>query len=147
MTCQSLLLKKIFKGLASIGWTAGSWLRKGGGDLCGLLIGRWRGIFFDGGAKFIELTVVLAVLGSNALGNRLGAFKLRAGIEEAALLAAMELGVALWTGAGGVESRDENRTAIGAACAGYGADHSGGAGPEMIVLASRSALRRFALRA
>jgi hypothetical protein len=109
--------------------------------LRGLLIGSRRSVFFDGHAEFIEFAGVFAVLGSDAFGDRLGTFKLGAGIEEAALFAAMEFGVALGAGAGGVEASDEDRAAIGAAGSGNGAYHAGSAGTEMIVLTAGTALR------
>ena len=54
-------------------------------------IGGGSGVFFDGGAEFVKLAIVLAVLGSDAFGDGLRALKLCAGIEEAALLAAVQL--------------------------------------------------------
>src|SRR5204863_3261240 len=116
------------------------------GNLRGLLVGCRRGVLFDSGSKFVELAVVFAVLRSNALGNRLGAFKLRAGIEEAALFAAVEFGVAFGAGAGGIETGDKDGAAIGATRPGDGADHARSAGPKMIVLAARAALWRLAFR-
>ena len=123
-----LLLKKIFEGLAGVGRTAGSRLRKSGGDLRGLLIGGGCGVLFDGHAEFVEFAGVLAVFRSDAFGDGLRTFKLRAGIEEAALLAAVKLGVALGAGAGGVEACDQDRAAIGTARSGDGANHARGAG-------------------
>jgi len=119
-------------------------LRDGRGDLRGLLIGGRSGVLFDGGAELVELAVVLAVFGSDAFRNGLRAFKLRAGIEEAALLAAMEFGVALGAGAGRIKTGHQNGAAIGAARAGDRSHHTGSAGTEMIVLAAGTALRRLA---
>jgi len=144
---SGLLLEKVFEGLARVGWTAGGWLRKGGGDLRGLLIGGGRGVLFDGGAEFVELAIVLAIFWSDAFGDRLGTFKLRAGIEEAALFAAMEFGIALGAGAAGVEAGSENGAAIGAACTGDSADHARSARAEMIVLSAGTALGWLAFRA
>jgi hypothetical protein len=138
-----LLLEEIFEGLAGVGRTAGSRLRESGGDLRRLLIRSWRGVFLNGGPEFVELAVVLAVFGSNAFGDRLRTLKLRAGIEEAALFAAMKFGVALGAGAVGVETGDEHCSAIGAASASNRADHARSAGTKMIVLAARAALRRL----
>ena len=138
-----LLLEEILEGLASVGRTARNGFRKRCGDLRGLLIGSRRGVLFDGGAEFVKLAIVFAVLGSDALRDGLRTFKLRAGIEKAALFAAMKFGVALGAGARGIEAGSENRSAIGAAGAGDSADHAGSAGPEMIVLAAGTALRRF----
>jgi hypothetical protein len=141
---RTLLLEEVFEGLAGVGRTAGNGLRKGGCDLRGLLIGRGRSVLFDGGAELVELAIVFAVFGGNAFRDGLRAFKLRAGIEEAALFAAVEFGVALGTGAVGIEAGREDRAAIGAAGTGYGADHTGSARAEMIVLSAGSALGRFA---
>src|SRR5258708_26650866 len=138
-----LLLEEMLEGLASVWRTAGNGFRKRCGDLRGLLIRSRRGVLFDGGAEFVELAVILAVLGSDALGNGLRAFKLRAGIEETALFAAMKFRIALGTSARGIEAGSENRAAIGAAGAGHGADHAGRAGSEMIVLAAGTALGRL----
>src|SRR5579859_3002684 len=142
-----LLFKEVFERLPGVGRAAGSWLGKSGGDLRRLLIGRWRGVLLNGHAEFVEFAGVLAILGSDALGDGLRTFKLRAGIEEAALLAAMELGIALGAGAGGVEAGDQDRAAIGAAGAGDRADHARGARAEMIVLTARTALRGLAFGA
>ena len=132
--------------MAGVGRTAGGWLGKGGSDLRGLLIGSGCGVLLDGGAELIEFAVVLAVFGSDAFGDRLSAFELRAGIEESALFAAVEFGVAFGAGAGGVEAGDQDGAAIGATGAGNGTDHAGSARAEMIVLAARAALRRLAFR-
>jgi len=140
---MELLLEEILEGLASVGRTAGNGLRKRCSDLRGLLIRGGRGVLFDGGAKFVELAVILAVLGSDALRDGLSTFKLRAGIEKATLFAAMKFGVALGASTRGVEAGSENRAAIGAAGAGDGANHAGSAGTEMIVLAAGTALRRL----
>ena len=112
-----------------------------------LLVGRGGGIFFDGGTEFVELAIVLAVFWSDAFGNRLRTFKLRAGIKEAALFAAVEFGVALRAGALGIKTRSKDCAAIGAAGASDRADHARGAGAEMIVLSARATLGRFAFGA
>src|SRR5256884_5984705 len=52
----------------------------------------------------LERAVVAGVLGRDALANRLGALELRASIEEAALLAAMQFELALGTFAVGIET-------------------------------------------
>src|ERR1700756_285082 len=142
-----LLLEQVFEGLARIGRTARNRLWKSGGDLRRLLIRRGSGVLLDGGAEFVELAIVLAVFGSDAFGNRLRTFKLRTGIEEAALFAAMQFGVALGAGAAGVEAGGEDSSTIGAARAGYRADHARSARAEMIVLSARTALRRLAFGA
>ena len=64
--------------------------------------------------------------------DRLGAFELRAGIEKAALLAAMQFGLTLGTGSPGIESGSEDGAAIGTARARDGADHAGSARAELI---------------
>ena len=144
---QRLFFEEVFEGLASIKRTTGSRFRNGGGDLRGLLIGGGSGVFFDGCAEFIKLAIIFAVFGSDAFWNRLRAFKLRAGIEEAALFAAVEFGIALGTGALGIEAGSENGSAIGATGARDGANHAGSARAEMIILSAGTALRRFTFRA
>lgn len=143
---QRLLLKKIFEGLARVGRTARSRLRQSSGDLRGLLIGSWRGVFFNGHAEFVKLAAILAVFRSDPLGDRLSAFKLRPGIEETALFAAVELGIAFGASAVGIEAGDQDRSAIGTAGARDRADHARGARTKMIVLPSRAALWRLTLR-
>jgi hypothetical protein len=144
---RELFLKEVFESLAGVGRTAGSWFGKSCGDLRRLLIRSGRSVLFDGHAEFVEFASVLAVFGSDALGDGLRTFKLCAGIEKAALLAAMEFGVALGAGAGGVEAGDQDGAAIGAASSGDGADHARSAWAEMIVLAAGTALGGLALGA
>ena len=55
----------------------------------GLRVGGWRGVFFDGHAKFVKSAVISGVFRGDAFGNGLGALELDAGIKEAALLAGM----------------------------------------------------------
>src|SRR6202521_1328152 len=109
---ERLLLEQIFEGLTGVvGARRGSrshYLRLLG-------VGRGRGVLFNGHAKFVELAVVLGVLGRDALGDRLGALELRAAIEEPALFAGMQLELALGALAIGVEARHQNRSAISAA--------------------------------
>src|SRR5260370_4272090 len=138
-----LLLEEILEGLASVWWTAGNGFRKRCGDLRGLLIGSRRGVLFDGGAEFVKLAIVFAVLGSDALRDGLRTFKLRSGIEKAALLAAMKFRVALGTGARGIEAGSENGSAIGAAGAGDSAYHAGCSGAEVIYFTAGHTLRRL----
>src|SRR2546428_188094 len=97
-----------------------------------------RSIFFNGHAEFVKGTGVLCVLRRDAFLDRLGAFELRAGIEKAALFAAVQFGLALGALPVGIESRCEHSTAIGTARAGDRADHTGRAGAELIG-AARSA--------
>jgi len=133
--------------LSGVGRTARNGLRKSGSDLCGLLIRRGSGVFFDGGAELVKLAIVFAVFGSDAFGNGLRTLKLRAGIEEAALLAAMKFGIALGASAAGIEAGREDSTTIGATSAGDGADHARRARAEMIVLSAGTALGRLAFGA
>ena len=105
--------------------------RRGGGSSL-LRVGGGRGVFFHGGAEFVEGAVVLRVLGSDALGNGLGAFKLRAAVEEAALFATVQLETALGALAVSVEAAGEDGAAIGTARAGDRADHARGAGAELV---------------
>src|SRR5262249_11817888 len=107
-------------------------------------VGGRCGVLLDGHAKLVEFAVVLGILGRNALGDGLSAFKLGAGIEEATLLAAVQLEIALGALAVGVEARREDGTAIGTASASDGTDHTRSAGAELIH-AARSAGRRFPL--
>ena len=138
-----LLLEKVFEGLARVGVARGSGGRRGAGSVR-LSIRGWRGIFFDGHAEFVEGTGVLCVLRRDAFLDGLGAFELRAGIEKAALLAAMQFGLALGTRSAGIESGCEDGAAIGTARARDGADHSGCTGTELIG-AARSASGRLAV--
>src|SRR5580704_15009970 len=101
---SGLLLEEIFEGLAGVVMPGRSWGRGGGGLL---RVGRGSGVLFDGHAKFVELAIVLGVFVSDAFGDRLGALKLGAGIEEAALLAAVQVELALGAFAVGVEAGGE----------------------------------------
>src|ERR1700675_3143165 len=91
-----LFLEKVLESLASI---VGAWRgwRGGGRYLRGLRIGSRSRVLFDGHAEFVELAVVLGVFGGDAFRDRLGALKLGAGIEEAALLATLKVALALGT--------------------------------------------------
>jgi hypothetical protein len=64
---------------------------------------------------------------------------LGAGVEEAALLAAVQLELAFGAFSVGIEAGGEDGAAVGAAGAGYGADHARGARTELI--GARAALR------
>jgi len=127
---MQLLLEEIFKGLAGVRVARRS--RGSGAGGRRLSIGRWRGIFFDGRAEFVELARILRVLGRDALWDRLRAFELRAGIEETALFATVQFGLALGAGSVGIESRSEHRAAIRTARACDRADHARCARPELI---------------
>jgi len=131
-----LLFEEVFEGLAGVAGT-----RRGGrsGAIRGRLrVGSGSSILFDGHTKFIERTVVASIFRGDALGNGLHTFKLRAGIEETALLAAVELEVALGAGAVGVKTWGKDCAAVGTSRAGDGADHARGARAELIG-ASRTA--------
>src|SRR5579864_4474022 len=139
---RELFLEEILESLAGI--IGARRARSGGGRyLRGLCVGSRRGVFFDGHAEFVELAVVLGVLGSDALGDGLSALELGAGVEEAALLATVKLELALGTLAVGVEAGGKNCAAVGTAAAGDRADHARSARPELI--GPRTALRRLAL--
>jgi len=84
-----LLLEEVLEGLAGVVVTRrGS---RGGRGVALLRVRSGGGVFLHGGAEFVKGAVVLGVLGGDALGNRLGALKLRGAIEETTLLAAMQL--------------------------------------------------------
>ena len=121
-----LFFEKVFESLARVGGTRRSGFRDGG-LLRWLGVGRGRRVFFDGRAKFVKSAGVLAVFGRDAFGDRLRTLELRAGIEEAALLAAVEFEAALGALAVGIEAGGEDGAAVGAARAGDGADHARGA--------------------
>ena len=108
-------------------------------SLGGLLVGSGSGVFLDGHAKFVKLAGVLAVFGCDALRNGLHALELCAGIEIAALFAAVQFGVALGTGPIGIEAGREDGAAVRTASAGDRADHARRARAEVIVLSARAA--------
>ena len=137
-----LLLKKVVEGLACV-----QGARRGGlgdGLLRGLRVGRWRGVFLDGHAKFVEGAGVFRVLRRDALGDGLRTFELGASVEEAALLAAVKLKIALRALTVGIKAGSEDGATVGAASTGDGADHARSARAEVIVLATRAASGRFA---
>jgi len=135
-----LLLEKVLEGLAGV--VVARRGRRGGRSSL-LRVGGWRGVFLHGGAKFVEGAVVLRVLGGDALRNRLRAFKLRAAVEETALLATVQLESALGTLAVGVKAAGEHCAAIGAARARDGADHARRSRAKLI--GARTALLRLAV--
>lgn len=104
--------------------------------------GRSR-ILFHGHPKFVKRAVILRIFRRNALLYRLHALKLRAAIEEPALLATMQLKIALGTSPVRVEPVREHRSAIGAARPRYRADHARRARSELI--GARAALRWLAI--
>jgi hypothetical protein len=109
-----------------------------------LSVRSWRGVFFDGHAKFVKGAGVLGVLGRDAFRDGLSALELGAGIEKAALFAAVQFELALGACAIGIETRGQDGAAIGAARAGDGADHARRAGAELIG-AARTASGRLAV--
>ena len=128
---NGLLFEKVLEGLAGIG-VARRPVGRRGTRRVRLRVGRWRGIFFDGHAKFVKSAGVLGVLGRDALLDGLGALELRAGIEKTALLAAVQFGLALGTRPVGIEPRSEDGAAIGTARARDRADHARSARAELI---------------
>jgi hypothetical protein len=138
-----LLFEKVFEGLAGVGVARRPTGRGGTGGVR-LRVGCWRRIFFDSHTEFVEGAGVLGVLGRDAFLDRLGTLELRAGIEEAALFAAVQFGLALGTSPVGIESGREDGAAIGTASAGDRADHARRAGAELIG-ATRPASGRLAL--
>ena len=137
-----LFLEKILEGLASIIGARRGW-RGGGRYLRGLGVRSGGSVFFNGHAEFVELAVVLGVLGGDALWDGLGALELGAGIEEAALLTTVKFKLALGTLPVGVETGGEDCAAIGASAARDGADHARGTRAKLI--GARTALRRLAV--
>jgi hypothetical protein len=127
---KKLLLEEIFESLPRIvvprrrsrGGTSSRWLR----------VGRRRSVLLHRGAKFVKFAVVLRVLRRDALRDRLRAFKLRAGIEIAALFAAVQFQLALGARSVGIESRRQHRPAIRAARACNSSDHARRARPKLI---------------
>ena len=137
---DDLLLEEVLEGLASVVVARGRW-RRGGSTL--LRVGGGGSVLLYRGAKFVERAFVLGVFRRNALGDALRALKLGAAVEEAALLATVQLEGALGTLAVRVKATTEHGAAIGAARAGDGADHARGARAELI--GARTALRRLAV--
>lgn len=126
-----LLLEEIFEGLTGVGVTRRRGRRRGTGSIR-LSIGRGRSVFFDGHAKFIEGAGVLCILGGDSFLDRLGTFELRAGIEEAALFAAVQFELAFRARSLGIEAGSEDGSAVGAARARDGPDHARSAWAELI---------------
>jgi hypothetical protein len=139
---KKLLLEKIFESLACIVVTR--WRSRRGTGSRWLCVGSRRRVLLHSRAKFVELAIVLRVLRRDALRDRLRAFKLRAGIEIAALFAAVQFQLALGACSVGIESRRQHRPAIRAPRACHGSDHARRAWPELIGSA-RPARRWFAV--
>ncbi len=138
---HKLFFEEIFEGLASVirarRGSSGS-----GGHLSGLGVRSGGSVFFDGHAELIKLAIIFGVFGSDPFGDGLRALELGAGIEEATLLAAVKLKLALRTLAVRVEARSENCATIGASASRNGANHARRARAELI--GARTALRRLA---
>jgi len=134
----ALFLEEVFEGLAGVARAR----RRRSDGAGGLRVGSGRGVFLDGHAKFVEGAGVLGVFGGDARANWLRALELCAGIEKAALLAAVEFELALGTLAVRIETRGEDSAAIGTAGAGDGPDHARGARAELVG-AARAARRRL----
>lgn len=139
----ALLLEQIFEGLAGVARARG---RRCDGA-CSLRVRSGRGVFLDCHAKLVELAIVPGILRRDALANGLRALELRAGIEEAALLAAMQFELALGTLAVGVETGGQDGAAIGAARSSDGSDHAGSARAELIGAARTTGRRLLFVRA
>lgn len=86
-----LLLEEVLERLAGVIGTR----RSGRAGAGGLGVRSGGGVLFDGHAKLVELAMVLGILGGDAFFNRLGALELRARVEKAALLTAMQFELAL----------------------------------------------------
>src|SRR5207249_51503 len=136
------VFEKVLEGLAGI-VGARRWSRRSPG---GLRVGSGRRIFFDGHPELVKRAVVACIFGRNALTNWLRAFKLRAGIKKAALLAAMQFELALRTFAVGIETGSEDGATIGTAGARDRSDHARGAGPELIGTARAAGRRLLVVR-
>ena len=137
-----LLLEEVFESLAGVVGAR----RRRGGRVGALGVGSGSSVFLDGHAKFVERAVVAGVLGRDARFDRLGAFELRAGVEKAALLAAMEFELALGTFAVGIETGSEDGAAVRAARAGDGANHARSARAELIGAARTAGWRLLLVR-
>jgi hypothetical protein len=127
---DELLLEKIVESLActALAWRR-SWRGAGSRRLC---VGSRRRIFFYRGAKFVKFAVVFPIFRRDAFRNRLRAFKLRAGIEIAALFAAVQFQLALGARSVRIEARRQHRPAIRAPRARHGSHHARRARPELI---------------
>src|SRR5258705_9425864 len=103
-----LFLKKILERLAGVAGARNVL----GGNCRTRLRSRRRGIFFDGGAKFVKPAIVLLILAGNSLRNRLHAFKSRGRIKIRALFAGVKLESAFRAFAFRIESLLQNSAAI-----------------------------------
>jgi len=126
-----LLLEEIVEGLSGIHMAGRSCGRRGAGG-GRLSIRSGRGILFNGHAEFVERAGIFGIFRRDALLDGLGAFELRAGIEEAALLAAMQFELAFGARAIGIEAGSEDGAAIRTSRAGDRADHARRARAKLI---------------
>jgi hypothetical protein len=138
--CPILFLEEVLEGLTRV--VVARRGRRGGRSSL-LCVRCGCGVFLDRRAKFVERAVVLGVLGRDAVRNLLRALKLSAAVEEAALLATVQLKGALGTLTVRIKATGQNSAAIGAARARDGANHARRARAELI--GARTALRRLAV--
>jgi hypothetical protein len=131
-----LLFEEILEGLPGV-VVAGRGRRSCGGRLLSVRSG--SRVFLHGGAKFVEGAIIFRVLGGDSFGDGLGTLELGAGIEESALLAAVQLELAFGTSSVGIEAGGEDCAAVCASSPSYRADHSRGARAELI--GARASLR------
>jgi len=104
-----------------------------------------RRVLFYRRAEFVERAIVLRILRRNSRRNRLRAFKLRARIEEPALLAAVQFKIAFRTLSLHIKPGHQHRAAIRAPCPRYRPHHPRRARPQVIGGAARAALRWLAV--
>jgi len=135
-----LFLEKVLERLPRVVVAGRRWCS---GAVAFLRVRRRCGVLLHGGTKFVKGAVILRVLGGDAIRHGLGALKLRAAIEKAALFATVQLERAFGALPLGVKTAGEDGAAIGAACACDGANHARGARAELI--GTRAALRRLAV--
>jgi hypothetical protein len=134
-----LLLEEIFEGLAGVVGTG-----RARGGWCLRRVGDWRGVFLDGHPKLEERAIISRVLLGDTLGNRLGAFELRGGIEMDALFATVQLEMAAWTLPVGIEPGHQNGTATRASRPHHCANHARSARAHLFLFGTRLA-RAFLL--
>src|SRR5262245_29964984 len=140
---RSLFFEEILESLAGVVRARRRSARRAGR----LRIRSGRGGFFHGRAEVVESAMVLGVFGRDAFFNWVRALELRAGIEEAALLATMQFELALGTLTIGVKARGEDRATIGTAGARDGSNHARGTRAELIGAARAAGWRLLFVRA
>jgi hypothetical protein len=124
---RDLLLKQILKRLSRVRGPSGGNRRR-----CGIRVRHRRSILLNRHPKFIKWAIVSRVFLSNPLGNRLHAFKPRAGIEKAALFAAVKFKLATRALPIQVRPGSQYRAAIRASCARYASHHARRSRPHLI---------------